>query len=167
MPLPSWFFFGLWRSSACKILTQHTVTMCLPLDFFGGFFTFFALEDFGVFFCTFGVVFDGVDGFFFFLGGYYIQQIPQVQNSSHFHHIFKTRNFLLAAEELMHIFIVQPTLRPIIWAICNYSHWDASQHDGHPFLCGWRHLVNNSAWSPACVKRSDPTCQGMAVILSL
>jgi len=47
--------------------------MPLPLDFLAGFFTFFALVDFGVFFCALGVCFAGVDAFFFFffLGGYY------------------------------------------------------------------------------------------------
>jgi len=42
----------------------------LPLDFFGGFFAFFALEDFGVFFSALGVRFAGVTSFFFFLAGY-------------------------------------------------------------------------------------------------
>jgi len=58
------------------------LTTPLPLDFFAGFFAFFALVDFGVFgvfFCTLGVFFAGVAGFFFFLGDYNIQQIPQVQ----------------------------------------------------------------------------------------
>jgi len=70
-------FLVFLRAPACKILTQYTAT--LPLDFFDGFFAFFALVDFGVFFCTFfGVFFTGVAGFFFFLGGgYYIQQIPR------------------------------------------------------------------------------------------
>jgi len=53
------------------------ITRSLPLDFFAGFFAFFALVDFGVFFCAFGVVFAGVAVFFFF-GDYNIQQIPQL-----------------------------------------------------------------------------------------
>ena len=64
-----------WIHCYCTVLNHPIIhnhlQHILPLDFFDGFFTFFALTDFGVFFCDFGVCFAGVSFFFFFLAGYH------------------------------------------------------------------------------------------------
>jgi len=56
--------------------------MFSPFDFFRGFFAFFALGDFCVFFSALCVRFVGVASFFFFLAGYQITFKP----NSHTHH---------------------------------------------------------------------------------
>jgi len=63
-----------------------TTTKCFsPFDFFRGFFAFFALADFGVFFSALGVRFVGVTSFFFFLAGYQIT----FKTKSHIHQSHK------------------------------------------------------------------------------